>query len=92
MGNITYGYNQSSLDSPFGKEFTISEEVLERSKKYGALAGNVHTDLHEVLGHASGKMLPGISGDTLKNYHSPIEEARADLFALYYITDSKLIE
>ncbi|MBD3415040.1 MAG: dihydrofolate reductase, partial [Candidatus Aminicenantes bacterium] len=92
LENITYAYDQASLDSPFGKEFTYNDEILERSKKYGALAGNVHTDLHEVLGHGSGKLLPGVSSEALKNYHSPIEEARADLFALYFIMDPKLVE
>jgi dipeptidyl-peptidase-3 len=92
LENITYGYNQSSLDSPFGKEFTFNEQILERSKKYGALAGNIHTDLHEVLGHGSGKLLPGVSSEAMKNYHSPVEEARADLFALYYILDDKMVE
>ena len=90
--NISYAYNQSSLDSGFGKEFSYSEEELERAKKYGAHAGNIHTDLHEVLGHASGQLLPSITGEALKNYHSPIEESRADLFALYYIMDGKMIE
>ncbi len=90
--NITYAYNQSSLDSGFGKEFSYSEEELERAKKYGAQAGNIHTDLHEVLGHGSGQLLPGVTGEALKNYHSPIEESRADLFALYYIMDDKMIE
>ncbi|MFW6140157.1 MAG: dipeptidyl-peptidase 3 family protein [Acidobacteriota bacterium] len=90
--NISYAYDQSSLDSPFGKEFTYNDEILERIKEYGALAGNVHTDLHEVLGHGSGKLLPGVSNEDLKNYHSPIEEARADLFALYFIMDPKLAE
>ncbi|MBU4254634.1 MAG: dipeptidyl peptidase 3 [Acidobacteria bacterium] len=92
LENITYGYNQSSLDSPFGKEFTFNEEILERVKKYGALVGNIHTDLHEVLGHGSGKLLPGVSSEALKNYHSPVEEARADLFALYFIIDDKMVE
>lgn len=90
--NITYAYTQSSLDSGFGQEFSYSEEQLERAKKYGAQSGNLHTDLHEVLGHASGKLLPGVSGEALKNYHSPVEEARADLFALYYIMDEKIVE
>jgi dipeptidyl-peptidase-3 len=90
--NITYAYDQASLDSGFGKEFTWSEEILERAKKYGALAGNIHTDLHEVLGHGSGQLLPGVSSEALRNYHSPIEESRADLFALYYIMDEKMVE
>lgn len=92
LENITYAYDQSSLDSPFGPEFTYNEEILERIKKYGSLAGNVHTDLHECLGHGSGKLLPGVKSEDLKNYHSPIEEARADLFALYFIMDPKLVE
>lgn len=92
MENIAYAYDQSSLDSPFGKEFTYNDETLNRIKQYGALAGNVHTDLHEVLGHGSGKLLPGVSSEALKNYHSPVEEARADLFALYFLMDPKLID
>jgi len=92
LENITYAYNQSSLASGFGPEFTASPEDLERSKKYGGLAGNLHTDFHEVLGHGSGQLLPGVSSEALKNYHSPVEEARADLFALYYIMDPKVVE
>ncbi len=90
--NITYAYDQSSLKSPFGREFSYSEELLERAREYGPLAGNIHTDLHEVLGHGSGQLLPGVSDDALKNYSSPIEESRADLFALYYIMDDKMLE
>jgi dipeptidyl-peptidase-3 len=92
LENITYAYDQSALKSGFGEEFSASEAVLERSKKYGPLAGNIHTDMHEVLGHGSGQLLPGVGPEALKNYHSPIEEARADLFALYYIADPKMIE
>jgi len=92
LENITYAYDQSSLKSGFGKEFSWSEEILERAKKYGPLAGNIHTDMHEVLGHGSGQLMPGVGPESLKNYHSPIEEARADLFALYYISDPKMIE
>lgn len=92
MENITYAYTQSSLDSGFGPEFAYSDEQLERARMYGAKAGNIHTDLHEVLGHASGKLLPGVSNEALKNYHSPIEEARADLFALYFLMDEKMVE
>jgi dipeptidyl-peptidase-3 len=90
--NITYAYDQSSLKSPFGPEFTYSAELLERAKAYGPLAGNIHTDLHEVLGHGSGQLLPGVGSESLKNYHSTVEEARADLFGLYYIMDDKMIE
>jgi dipeptidyl-peptidase-3 len=92
LENITYAYEQASLGSGFGKEFSASKEVLERSKKYGAQAGNLHTDLHEVLGHGSGQLLPGVNTEALKNYHSPIEEARADLFAFYYLMDDKMVE
>ena len=92
IGNITYAYNQSSLNSGFGQEFSFSEEELERAQKYGAQTGDLHTDLHEVLGHASGQLLPGVTGEALKNYHSPIEESRADLFAMYYIMDEKMVE
>jgi dipeptidyl-peptidase-3 len=90
--NITYAYDQSDLKSPFGQEFTYSQELLERAKKYGPLAGNIHTDLHEVLGHGSGQLLPGVADDALKNYSSAVEESRADLFALYYIMDEKMVE
>ncbi len=92
LENITRAYDQSSLNSGFGQEFSYSEESLERAKKYGALAGNIHTDLHEVLGHGSGQLLPGVSPEALKNYHSPIEESRADLFAFYYLMDPKMVE
>ncbi len=92
LENITYAYNQASLGSGFGEEFSPSKEVLERAKKYGAQTGNLHTDLHEVLGHASGQLLPGVSTEALKNYHSPVEEARADLFAFYYLMDDKMVE
>jgi len=92
LENITYAYDQASLGSGFEKEFSASKEVLERTKKYGAQAGNLHTDLHEVLGHGSGQLLPGVNTEALKNYHSPIEEARADLFAFYYLMDDKMVE
>ena len=92
LENITYAYNQASLGSGFGKEFSYSEEIIERSIKYGAQASNLHTDLHEALGHGSGQLLPGVSNEALKNYHSPVEEARADLFALYYLMDDKMVE
>jgi len=92
LENITYGYDRASLGSGFGEEFSYSEEILERARKYGSQAGNLHTDLHEVLGHASGQLLPGVSTEALKNYHSPVEEARADLFALYYLMDDKMVE
>lgn len=90
--NFTYAYDQSSLKSPFGAEFTYSPELLERAKTYGPQAGNIHTDLHEVLGHGSGQLMPGVGPESLKNYHSPLEESRADLFALYYMMDDKMVE
>jgi dipeptidyl-peptidase III len=92
LENITYANAQDSLQSGFAPEFCASPEELERSRTYGAFAGNMHTDLHEVLGHGSGQLLSGITSDSLKNYHSTIEEARADLFALYYIMDPKMLE
>ena len=92
LDNITYAYNQTSLTSGVLDEFAYSEEEKELVRKYGYLGGNVHTDLHECLGHGSGKMLPGVGQEALKNYYSTIEETRADLFALYYVMDPKLVE
>ncbi|MDD3195319.1 MAG: dihydrofolate reductase [Paludibacter sp.] len=90
--NITEAYNQASSGSGFREEFMVSKEEIERAVNYGALTDNLHTDLHECLGHGSGKLLPGVSPDALKAYGSPIEEARADLFGLYYVADPKLVE
>lgn len=92
MENIMYAYDQSSLGTGFLEEFCASEEEVIRAEKYGFLAGNLHTDLHECLGHGSGQLLPGTSSEALKNYSSVLEESRADLFALYFIADPKLIE
>lgn len=92
IDNITDAYHQASLKGGMLEEFSYSEEEITRSKTFGHLGGNLHTDLHECLGHGSGQLLPGIGMDALKNYHSTLEEARADLFALYYIMDEKLIE
>ncbi|GHV45373.1 dihydrofolate reductase [Bacteroidia bacterium] len=92
LENITEAYDQASLNSGFAQEFYYSDAERARAKEYGSLTGNLHTDLHECLGHASGKLLPGISKDNLKAYGSTIEEARADLFALYYIADPKMVE
>lgn len=92
MENITYAYNQASLGSGFLEEFCYSPEEVEMAKQYGPIADNLHTDLHECLGHGSGQLLPGVSSEALRNYHSPIEEARADLFALYFLMDPKMIE
>ncbi|MFO8002024.1 MAG: dihydrofolate reductase [Marinilabilia sp.] len=90
--NITYAYHQASKDTGFLEEFSYSDEEIDRHHKYGFQAGNLHTDLHECLGHGSGQLLEGIKGDELKAYGAVIEEARADLFALYFMGDRKLIE
>lgn len=90
--NITEAYDQASLGSGFAEEFMWSQVELERAKKYGSLTNNLHTDLHECLGHGSGKLLPGVDPDALRAYGSPVEEARADLFGLYYMGDKKMVE
>lgn len=90
--NITQAYFLDSMNNGMLEEFAASVEEIERAKQYGYLAGNLHTDLHECLGHGSGKVLEGVNTDILKNYYSTIEETRADLFALYYIMDEKMIE
>jgi dipeptidyl-peptidase-3 len=92
IDNITYAYDQASLGNGFLEEFAASQEEIARVKKFGYLAGNLNTDLHECLGHGSGQMMKGVVSESLKNYHSTIEEARADLFALYYIMDPKMKE
>jgi len=89
--NITYAYDQAALGNGMLQEFVYSSQERELSQKYGPLASNVHTDLHECLGHGSGQLLPGTSSEALRNYQSTLEEARADLFALYYIMDPKLV-
>lgn len=90
--NITYAYDKAAEGNGFLEEFAYSPEEVERSRQYGCLSSNVHTDLHECLGHASGQLMPNVSGGALKNYSATLEEARADLFALYYIMDPKLVE
>lgn len=90
--NITEAYDQSSMGSGFNEEFMWSDEERERAKKYGSLTSNIHVDMHECLGHGSGKLLPGTDPDALKAYGSPIEETRADLFGLYYLGDPKMVE
>ncbi len=92
MDNITYAYDQASLGNGFLEEFCATPEEIERIKKYGYMAGNIHTDLHECLGHGSGQLLPGTSSEALKNYSSALEESRADLFALYYMWSPKMLE
>ncbi len=90
--NITEAYNQASLGNGFSKEFMWSDEEINRAKDFASITNNLHTDLHECLGHGSGKLLPGVDPDALKSYGSTIEEARADLFGLYYMGDPKMIE
>lgn len=90
--NITQAYFLDSMGNGMLEEFAGSPEEIERAKQYGYLAGNLHTDLHECLGHGSGKVREGVNTDVLKNYYSTIEETRADLFALYYIMDEKMME
>lgn len=90
--NITYAYDQAAKGTGFLEEFCYSDDEIERHKKYGFQAGNLHTDLHECLGHGSGQLLEGINGDELKAYGAVIEETRADLFALYYMGDKKLVD
>ena len=90
--NITQAYFLDSVKSGILEEFAGSAEEIERAKQYGYLAGNLHTDLHECLGHGSGKVREGVNTDALKNYYSTIEETRADLFALYYIMDEQLVK
>ncbi|MEI7499510.1 MAG: dihydrofolate reductase [Bacteroidota bacterium] len=91
MDNITYAYDQAAQGNGFLEEFAFSKEEIDRSRKYGHLASNLTTDLHECLGHGSGQLNRGVGADALKNYHSTIEEARADLFALYYIKDPAIV-
>lgn len=92
IDNITFAYDKASEGNGFKEEFMWSNDEVELSKKYGTLTDNLHTDLHECLGHGSGKLLPGVSTDVLQAYASPLEETRADLFALYYLADPKLVE
>lgn len=92
IGNLTDAYNKAARGSGFLQEFVSGNDVLTLIEKYADKTDDLHTDLHECLGHGSGKLLPGVSPDALKAYGATIEEARADLFGLYYMADSKLIE
>jgi len=92
MENITYAYDKAAQGNGFLEEFCYSHDEIELAKAYGSMASNLHTDLHECLGHGSGQLLAGTSSEALKNYSSALEEARADLFALYYLGDKKMIE
>lgn len=90
--NITQAYAESSKGNGFLEEFILRPEDRERITLYGTMADNMHTDLHECLGHGSGQLAPGVKGDELKQYGSVLEEARADLFSLYYMADPKMVE
>ena len=94
IANITHAYDLAAQESPKNtlSEFAWSEEEIEREKKYLTLTNDIHTDLHECLGHGSGQLLPGTSSNALGEYSSTLEEARADLFGLYYMADPKLVE
>ena len=92
IGNITDAYNKATHGNGFNEEFVYSDAELQLINKYADVTDNLHTDLHECLGHGSGKLLPGVDPDALKAYGSTIEEARADLFGLYYVADPKLVE
>lgn len=90
--NITEAYDQAAMGNGFNEEFMWSDTERNRAKEYASMTNNLHTDLHECLGHGSGKLLPGTDPNSLKAYDSTIEEARADLFGLYYMGDPKLVE
>ena len=92
ISNITDAYNCAAHGNGFKEEFVIDNATLLRIEKYGDDCDNLHTDLHECLGHGSGQLLPGVDADALKAYGNTIEEARADLFALYFLADKKLVE
>ena len=92
IGNITDAYNKAAHGNGFNEEFVYSDAELKLIDKYADVTDELHTDLHECLGHGSGKLLPGVDPDALKAYGSTIEEARADLFGLYYVADPKLVE
>ena len=92
IGNITDAYNKAAHGNGFNEEFVYSNAELDLINKYADLTDCLHTDLHECLGHGSGQLLPGVDPDALKAYGSTVEEARADLFGLYYLADPKLVE
>jgi dipeptidyl-peptidase-3 len=94
IANLTSAYSKAAQESPKSMlgEFAWDEAEIEMMKKYGDLTGDLHTDLHECLGHGSGQLLPGVSPNALGEYSSTLEETRADLFGLYYLADPKLVE
>ena len=92
IGNLTEAYNKAAQGNGFRDEFVIDEETISLMNQYEDITDDLHTDLHECLGHGSGQLLPGTDPDALKAYGSTIEEARSDLFGLYYVADHKLVE
>lgn len=92
IDNITYAYDRAAHGNGFDEEFVLRAEDRERMDRYGKLADDLHTDLHECLGHGSGQLAPGVTGTELRSYGSTLEEARADLFGLYYLGDPKMVE
>ncbi|HEX2968975.1 MAG TPA: dihydrofolate reductase [Bacteroidales bacterium] len=92
LANITNAYDKANQGNGFLEEFAADQEEIERTKKYSSIADALHTDLHECVGHASGKLKAGTDPNALKNYASPLEEARADLFALYFMMDKKIVD
>lgn len=92
IGNLTEAYNKAAHGNGFLDEFVVDQETLALINRYGDATDDLHTDLHECLGHGSGQLLPGVDPDALKAYGNTIEEARADLFGLYYVADYKLVE
>ena len=92
IDNITYAYDKAAQGNGFNEEFMLREEDRARIAEYGKLGDDLHTDLHECLGHGSGQLAPGVKGGELKSYTSTLEETRADLFGLYYLGDPKMVE
>ena len=92
IDNLMHAYNEAAKGNGFNEEFMVDDEIRALYEKYGAMCGDLHTDLHECVGHGSGKLMPGVTKDALKEHSSTIEETRADLFGLYYLADPKLVE
>lgn len=92
IANLTHAYDEAARGNGFRNEFADSTQTVSMMDRYGSVCDDLHTDLHECLGHGSGRLLPGVDPDALKAYGSTIEEARADLFGLYYLADEKLVE
>lgn len=92
IDNLMHAYNEAAKGNGFNEEFMIDDQIREQYNLYSATCGDLHTDLHECVGHGSGKLLPGVSKDALKEHASTIEESRADLFGLYFMADPKMVE